>query len=56
MAALRAIAALEEALADAGRSAASGVGRDVPGRGTVATKLGLTEVDCRARLYQYSLC
>ncbi|MEV0445554.1 hypothetical protein AB0I84_12135 [Streptomyces spectabilis] len=55
VAALRAIATLEETLADTGQSAALGVGQDDPDWGAIATKLGLTEADCRARLYKYNL-
>ncbi|MEI5100883.1 hypothetical protein RB200_23075 [Streptomyces sp. PmtG] len=55
LAALRAIAALEETVAETGQSAVSGVRQDELDWGAIATKLGLTEADSRTRLYKYNL-
>ncbi|WP_172381147.1 hypothetical protein [Streptomyces sp. MNP-20] len=53
LAALRAITALDETLAETGRKAVSGVWQDDPDWGAIATNLGLTEADSRARLHKY---
>ncbi|MFI8930841.1 hypothetical protein ACIG3E_24620 [Streptomyces sp. NPDC053474] len=54
LAALRAVAALEETLAETGRSSAVWAWQDEQDWGVIATKLGLSEDHSRALLRKYS--